>query len=279
MKMKKRFSKTARILLAVAAGISLIMPVVAFAESNLVITGSTTVLPIAQKCAEVFMQKNPGVNISVRGGGSGTGIASLLDGNTDIADASRAIKDKEIRKALEKGIEPKPTVVAKDGIAVVVNPSNSVNGLSISQIKAIYTGKITNWSAVGGPNKQIVVISRDSSSGTFETFNNLVLNKERVKPDALLQASNKAVATVVTTTPGAIGYVGLGYLSSEIKDIKVNGEKVTKQGVVDGSYPISRPLFMYTNGKPSGTAKKFLDFITGDQGQRIAEEVGYVGLK
>jgi len=250
------------------------------AESKrLVIQGSTTVLPIAQKASEVFMQKRPEVDISVRGGGSGTGIAALIDGICDIADSSRPMKKKEIIKAKEKGVNPEPHVVAMDGIAVIVHPSNPVNQLSLSRIKNIYTGKVSNWSQLGGKNQRIVVISRDVASGTYECFSKLALKKERVCPDALLQASNVAVAQTVKRTRGAIGYVGLGYLSSEVKALVVDGVEPSVETVLSGTYPISRPLFMYTNGKPKGLAKDFIDFVLSEGGQKIVGKQGFVSLK
>jgi phosphate transport system substrate-binding protein len=246
---------------------------------KIVIEGSTTVLPIAQKAAEVFMNSNPGADISVRGGGSGVGIASLIDGTCDIADASRAIKDSELDKAVANGRSPKAHVVAMDGIAVIVNPSNGVNALTKKQIMDIYTGKISHWKDVGGSDGKIVVISRDSSSGTFEAFGELVLKGAKVRPDALMQASNQAVASTVSRTAGAIGYVGLGYLSSSVKAVTVDGVMVSKETVLTGAYPVGRPLFMYTNGKPQGLAKDFIDYILSPEGQKLVEEEGFVGLK
>ncbi|MEA3328816.1 MAG: phosphate ABC transporter substrate-binding protein [Candidatus Omnitrophota bacterium] len=250
-----------------------------YADSNrLVIQGSTTVLPIAQKAAEVFMGKYRGSDISIRGGGSGTGIAALIDGICDIADSSRPMKKKEILKAKGKGINPKPHVVAMDGIAVIVHPSNPVNELSLSQIKDIYTGRISNWSGLGGKNQKIVIISRDVASGTYECFSKLALNKERVRPDALLQASNMAVASTVKRTEGAVGYVGLGYLSLEVKALAIDGVVPSVETVRNGKYPVSRPLFMYTNGKPKGLIKDFIDFVLSKEGQEIAKDQGFVAL-
>ena len=246
---------------------------------KIVVEGSTTVLPISQKAAEVFMNNNPGAEISVRGGGSGVGIASLLDKTCDIADASRAIKEAELDKAVSNGVTPKAHVIAMDGICVIVHPSNTVSALTRSQIKDIYTGKISNWSQLGGADEKIVVISRDSSSGTFEAFGELVLKGQKVRPDALLQASNQAVASVVSSTPGAVGYVGLGYVSSSVKALDVDGVKGTKETVLTNKYPIGRPLFMYTNGAPKGLAKQFIDFILSAEGQKIVDEEGFVALK
>jgi phosphate transport system substrate-binding protein len=244
---------------------------------KIVVAGSTTVLPIAQKAAEVFMNNNPGAEISVRGGGSGVGIASLIDGTCDIASSSRPIKDTELDQAVKNGRSPKATVVAMDGIAVIVHPSNGVNMLTKKQIKDIYTGTISNWKQVGGSDEKIVVISRDTSSGTFESFGELVLDKEKVRADALMQASNQAVA--VSSTPGGIGYVGLGYVSSSVKAVDVDGVKASEETVLSNKYPISRPLFMYTNGTPKGLAKQFIDYILSPEGRKLVEEEGFVGLK
>ncbi len=241
--------------------------------------GSTTVLPIAQAASEKFMNLNLDVNISVRGGGSGVGIASLIEGTCDIADASRAIKDKELKKAVEKGVDPVAHVVAMDGIALIVHLSNTIEGLTKEQIKAIYTGKVSNWSELGGIKKKIVVISRDSASGTYEAFNKLALDKEKVRPDALLSASNRAVATTVEKTPGAIGYIGLEYITPKVKAVEEGNVKCRKETVLSGKYPLSRPLFMYTNGKPQGAVKRVIDYILSEDGQKIVEQVGFVGLQ
>jgi phosphate transport system substrate-binding protein len=203
----------------------------------------------------------------------------LLDKSCDIADASRAIKEKELDKAVTNGVDPTANIVAMDGLAVIVNSSNSVSKMSKKQIKDIFTGKISNWSQVGGNDEKIVVVSRDTSSGTFETFLNLVLGGDKVRPDALMQASNQAVATTVISTPGAIGYVGLGFISSSVKAVEIDGVMPSKETVVSGKYSITRPLFMYTNGKPKGTVKDFIDFILNDEGQKIVEEEGFVALR
>ena len=247
-------------------------------EGQLVVQGSTTVLPIAQAAAEVFMQNNSQANISVRGGGSGNGIAALIEGTCDIADASRPMKVKEILLCQKKGISPVPHIVAMDGIAVIVHTSNPVQGLNIEEIKDIYTGKITNWKELGGKDLKIVVVSRDSSSGTFETFETIVLKGKKVIPESLAQASNQTVATVISTTKGAIGYVGLGYISNAVKALQVNGVIPEQETVVSGKYPISRPLYMYTDGAPQGVAKDFLEYICSEEGQKIVEEQGFVPL-
>ncbi|HPE45383.1 MAG TPA: PstS family phosphate ABC transporter substrate-binding protein, partial [Deltaproteobacteria bacterium] len=186
------------------------------AGKDITIKGSTTVLPVAQIAAEEFMDRNPGITISVQGGGSGVGIASLLDKTTDIADSSRKIKKEEIAKAQAAGVNPHEIVIALDGIAVVVHPANKVSALTKAQIKDIYTGKVSNWKEIGGPDAKIVTVSRDTSSGTYEAFETLAINKEKVRPDALTTASNQAVAQTVAQTPGAIGYVGHGYLTDKV---------------------------------------------------------------
>jgi phosphate transport system substrate-binding protein len=246
---------------------------------KLVIEGSTTVLPIAQKAAEVFMQQNSSADISVRGGGSGVGISSLIDGTCDIANSSRPIKDTELDKAVTNGKSIKAHVIAMDGIAVIVNPSNPVNALTKKDIKDIYTGKISNWSRSGGSDQKIVVISRDTSSGTFEAFGELVLDKQKVRPDAVMQASNQAIASTVAKTPGAIGYVGLGFIDSGVKALEINGVVPSKETVLNNKYPVGRPLFMYTDGEPKGLTKDFIEFIKSPDGQRIADEEGFVALK
>lgn len=269
-------------LVVIAMALSLMGGVV-FASEQLTLQGSTTVLPVAQAAAEQFMSENPDVNISVRGGGSGNGIAALIDGAVDIANASRFIKDKEAKAAFENGIYAVPHRVAMDGLAVVVHPNNPVKELTIEQLNKIYKGEIRNWKELGGPNKRIVVISRDTSSGTYEVWEEKVMHGERVTPEALLQASNGAVASIVAQTQGAIGYVGLGYVNETLKvvNVSVDGKKFvepTLTTVANGSYPIARALFMFTNGWPKGTAAQFINFVLSPAGQKIVKEVGFVPL-
>jgi len=246
---------------------------------TLVLTGSTTVLPIAQLCAEKFMDQHQDVNISVRGGGSGVGIAALIDGTCDIAMASRPMKTKELKSARGKGINPLATVIAKDGIAIIVHPTNPLSEITLAQLKDIYTGKISNWKDVGGKPGKIVVISRDVASGTFEVFKKIVLKGAKTRADALMLASNKAVATTVEKTPGAIGYVGLGYISSKVKALAVDGVEPTKETVVSGKYKLARPLYLYTDGKPTGLAEEFIDFVLSPEGQKIVDKIGFVPVQ
>jgi len=246
---------------------------------KLTMSGSTTVLPIAQACAEEFMNQNPNVNISVRGGGSSIGIKDIMAGTVEIGNASRDAKEKEINKAKESGIELYQNIVANDGIAVIVNPQNTITNLTIEQIQAIYTGKVTNWKELGGPDMNIVIISRDTSSGTYEVFYEIAMKKQNIVQNCIMVASNNAAVTSVKDTPGAIAYAGLGYLSSSVKPLQVNGVDPTFENVLSGAYPVSRNLNMYTNGAPKGITKTFMDFILSSEGQDIVEKQGFIKIK
>jgi phosphate transport system substrate-binding protein len=246
---------------------------------NLVIKGSTTVLPIAQKVSETYMQEHPGTKITISGGGSGNGIKAIIDGTTDIADSSRFIKDKEVKLAVEKGVYPVPFAVAYDCIVPVVHPSNSVKDLTLAQLKDIYQGKVKNWKEIGGPDRKVVVISRDTSSGTYEVWENKVMNKERVFPGALLQASNGAVLQAVAKNENAIGYIGLGYLNESVNATSVNGIMGSETTTLNGTYPISRPLYMFTNKWPEGEVANFIIYMLHPQkGQQLVKEAGFVPL-
>jgi phosphate transport system substrate-binding protein len=277
--MKNRISAAALLVILITAFIMAHAPISHAAGQPITVKGSTTVLPIAQAAAEVFMEKNPGIQVSVQGGGSGVGIASLLDKTTDVADSSRKIKTEEVDKAKASGINTNEIPIALDGIAVIVNQANPLKGLTREQIQGIYTGKISDWSQVGGKKMKIVVVNRDTSSGTYEAFEALALNKEKVRPDALTTASNQAVAQTVAQTPGAIGYVGIGYLSKKVKSVTVDRIACTRTTVLSKKYPLSRELYMYTNGAPAGDVKKFIDFVLSKEGKKIVEEEGFIGLK
>ncbi len=249
------------------------------AAGNIVIKGSTTVLPIAQKVAEAYMKENPKVSISLSGGGSGNGIKAIIDGTTDIADSSRFIKGKEVKLAVEKGVYPVPFRVAYDCIVPVVHPSNPIKDISMDQLKAMYKGEVKNWKDVGGIDKKVVVISRDTSSGTYEVWNKKVMKKDRVYPGALLQASNGAVAQAVAKNKYAIGYIGLGYLNKDVKALSISGIVGSEETTLDGTFPISRPLFMFTQGWPKGETVKFLNYVLHPaKGQKLVGEAGYVPL-
>lgn len=245
---------------------------------KIVIKGSTTVLPVVQAIAEVYMQERPETGISISGGGSGNGIKALIDGTCHIANSSRFIKEKEIRMAVDKGSYPVPHRIALDGIVPIVHPSNPIRNLTLAQLQDIYTGKIKDWSEVERPNHKIVVVSRDTSSGTYEVWEDKVMNKARVTPRALLQASNGAVVQTVAYNKWAIGYIGIGYLNKQVKAIEVNGIIATKDTVRIGKFPISRPLFMFTNGWPKEEVNSFINFVLSPAGQRIVEKIGYVAI-
>ena len=246
---------------------------------NIVIKGSTTVLPIAQKVAEVYMKDNPDVKISISGGGSGNGIKALIDGSTDIADSSRFIKQKEVKLAVENGRYPVPFAVAYDCIVPVVHPGNNIMNLTMAQLKDIYMGKIRNWKQIGGPDRPVVIISRDTSSGTYEVWYKKVMKKERVSPRALLQASNGAIVQAIAHNKNAIGYIGLGYMTGSVKALRVNNIEGSVETTLNGTYPISRPLYMFTQGWPKGDTLNFINYlIHPEKGQKYVSEAGYVPL-
>jgi phosphate transport system substrate-binding protein len=246
---------------------------------NLVIKGSTTVLPIAQKVVEAYMKQNPDVKITLEGGGSGNGIKALVDGTTDIANSSRFIKDKEVSQAVEKGRYPVPFAVAYDCIVPVVHPSNPLANITLEQLKKIYMGEIKNWKELGGSDNPVVVISRDTSSGTYEVWEERVLQGGRVFPGALLQASSGAVIQAVSKNKNAIGYDGIGYLNAEVKALKVENIAGSAETTLNGTYPISRALYMFTQGWPTGDTLKFINFVLHPQkGQKYVVEAGFVPL-
>ncbi len=258
--------------------IALLMASSSVFAGELIIKGSTTVLPIAQKAAEAYMAENPGVKISLSGGGSGNGIKAIIDGTADIGNASRFIKQKEVSLAGTKDVYPVPFRIALDAIVPIVNGKNTVAGLTRGQLKDIYLGKIKDWKEVGGTPGKIVVVSRDSSSGTFGVWKELIMGKERVIPSALTVPSNGGIVQAITTTPGAIGYVGLGYLTGEIKAVKVDGIEGSEENTLNGSFPISRGLFMFTKGWPEGETMDFISFILSRKGQDLVKEAGSIPL-
>lgn len=253
---------------------------VAQAQTAIRVDGSTTVLPAMQKMVEAYMKANSGVNITVSGGGSGNGIKAIIDGTTNIAMSSREMKDKELEAAKEKGNVVKPMVIAMDALAPIVNPANPVTDLKVEQLRDMFSGKIKNWKEVGGEDKEIVLISRDTSSGTYEAWQELVMGKDKVFPGALLQASSGAVLQVVGKNKAAIAYDGYAYVDKSVKALKVNGVEGSEKTVADKSYPVSRPLFIIVPEKASPEVMKFVDFIMSPAGgQKIIAEVGYFPVK
>ncbi|MBU1168244.1 MAG: phosphate ABC transporter substrate-binding protein [Proteobacteria bacterium] len=245
---------------------------------KLVLKGSTTVLPIAQKATEAYMALHPDTVITLSGGGSGNGIKAIIDGTATIGNSSRFIKDKEVKQAVDQNAYPVPHRIAIDCIVPIIHKNNPVSDLSKEKLRDIYTGKITNWKDVGGPDMKIVVISRDSSSGTFDAWKELVLDGERVTPAALTQPSNGGLVTQISGTKGAIGYIALGYINTDVKVVSVDGIKGSEQTAKNGRYTISRPLFMFTAGWPEGETLDFINFILSPKGQALVKEAGSITL-
>lgn len=253
--------------------------------------GSDTIVNLALAWAETYQAEHADVRISVTGGGSGTGIAALINGTVDIANASRKIKDEEIAEAQSKGVEPLEHIIARDAIAVIVNQENPVSELTLQQISDIYSGKITNWSEVGGEDRPIVKLSRETNSGTHVYFLETVLrlgNKEDktlFSTDTLLLPSSEGIISEVRSNPNAIGYDGLGYVPEDLKMIAIAEEAggayvlpaITT--VNDKTYPIARDLYMYTDGEPTGVVKDYLDWMLSAEAQEIVTELGFVPVK
>jgi phosphate transport system substrate-binding protein len=253
--------------------------------------GSDTMVNLALAWAEAYTAEHPEASIAVTGGGSGTGIAALINGTLDIANASREMKAEEIAQARARGIEPMEHTVARDAIAVVVHPDNPVDGLTIPQLAAIFTGKITNWQEVGGQNRPIVLLSRESNSGTYVYFLEQVVRQRDKESDALfssdtlLMPSSEGISNEVRQNPNAIGYDGLGYVTPDQKTVAVargvEGPyvKPSVETVNNASYPIARPLYMYTNGQPTGLIRDYLEWIMGLEGQASVQELGFIPLQ
>lgn len=273
----KTFSKMVATMMVAGMGIGV---AVAGDANSVVVDGSTTVGPVAKAFAEYYMGKHQNVNITVSESGSGNGAKSLINAACDVATMSRPMKNSEMKAAQDAGILPIEHVVALDGLAVIVHPSNARANLTMEQIRDIYTGKITNWRELGGADRKIVVISRDTNSGTYETFESLVLNGGKLRGDAEYVGSNGAIRQRVMSTESAIGYVGLAFTEG-VKVLQVNGVTPSAETVVAKTYPIARPLFMYTNGRTkAGTALDgYVNFYKTEEGKRMIEDIGYVPVK
>ena len=255
-----------------------LMSTISFASESVVIKGSTTVLPIIQEAVEAYMKANPNVRMSVSGGGSGEGIKAIVDKTTDIAMSSREIKKEEIELAKTRGVNPVEHVIAHDALIPIVHPKNKIANLSIDHLSQIYQGNIKNWKEVGGDDLKIVPISRDSSSGTFESWDHFVMKKTKVTPRAQMLASSGAVTTAISKNRYAIAYVGIGYLNKNVKPLSVNGIKGTAETVLSKKYLLARELYVYTNGEPKGETAKFIAFLKSKEGQKIVSKVGYVPM-
>lgn len=250
--------------------------------------GSDTIVNLALAWAEAYQGKHPDVSIAVTGGGSGTGIAALINKTVDIANASREIKAEESAEAQANGVDPIEHIIARDAIAVIVNPENPISELTLQQISDIYSGKINNWSEIGGEDRPIVRLSRETNSGTHVYFLETVLrlgdseSKTLFSTDTLLLPSSEGIIAEVRQNPNAIGYDGLGYVPDDLKMIAIATEEggayvlPSSKTVDNKTYPIARDLYMYTDGQPTGVIKEYLDWILSSEAQAIVEELGFV---
>jgi phosphate transport system substrate-binding protein len=259
----------------------LIMGISIFATETLVIKGSNTVFPIAQLWIEE-LKKQYDIRITLEGAGSSTGIAALFNGTADIANSSRWLKDKELVRMHEEGKYFVPFIIGYDGIAIIVNKKLNIESISLEELKDIYTGKIRYWAQLNPnlPKKPIVVYSRNTASGTFETFENIVLKGEKMSPTVRMVESTQLEIDSVKNNPYAIAYTGLGYVTEDVKILKVEKVMPTKATILSGEYPISRPLFMFidaTNGLPDrGPVKIYINFAVSKKGQELVEKAGYI---
>jgi phosphate transport system substrate-binding protein len=273
------------LLMAITASVVCAAP-----SGSLKIAGSTTVLPISQLWAERFMNKYPNASISVSGGGSGVGLSSLLNGSCDIANSSRAAKKKEIDTAKSRNMQLTATRLCKDGLAIIVHSSNDLSAISLPVLAGIYSGKTTSWRGAGGKSSaNIVVIGRDSSSGTFGYFQEAVLGNGPYAKDMLGLASNQAVAQAVAQSRNGIGYVGIAYAkefaeAGRVKILSVSNKAgataifPSDRTIENGTYPLFRYLYAYTMGKPRGLAGDFLKYCASKEGQAVVPESGYLPL-
>jgi phosphate transport system substrate-binding protein len=274
--MKSMFKKFLVALLIFSSNITL--------GQKVVIKGSDSVLPLSQKEAEQYMKTNKSVNISVVGGGSGVGIAALIDGTTQIAMTSRPIKMDEKLKLQAAGRQYKEVKIAYDALSIIVNPGNKVSQLTREQIEGIFTGKIKNWKELGGNDMKIVAYARETSSGTYEFFKEQLLNRKNYAATCLNMPASGAVIQSVSQTKGAIGYVGLAYLDKSVKAIGIStdkGKSYVKPSLLSAknkTYPIVRPLFFYYPTKSEAVVKPFIEYVTGKTGQGLVSQIGYISL-
>lgn len=249
------------------------------------IKGSDTLLPLSQEAAESYMKTNPNASVTVTGGGSGVGISALLEGTTDIAQASRKMKFDEKQKMEAKGSKAKEVIVAYDALAIIVNPANKVTNLTREQLEGIFTGKITNWKQVGGADMKIVPYSRETSSGTYEFLKESVLKNKNYMNGIMSMPATGAIVQSISQTPGGIGYVGLAYLNDKVKPIHVSydgGKTYVKPSVATAknkTYPVVRALYYYYDSKNEAKVKPFINFILSPAGQNIVKNVGFITLK
>jgi phosphate transport system substrate-binding protein len=252
----------------------------ALASAAVTVKGSDTMVILAQRWAEAYMKQSPAKKVQVTGGGSGIGIAALINGTTQIANASRPMKpaEKEKVRAASSGAAPAEIAVAKDGVAFYVHESNPVKSLTVEQLQGIYLGDIENWKQVGGPDARIVVYSRENSSGTYVFVKDEVLKGGDFTPRAQTLPGTAAVVNAVAKEKHGIGYGGGAYAKG-VRELQVNGVDPKLETIQSGKYPLSRDLYMYTRGAPAGEVKEFIDFCLSKAGQEIVSQVGYFPLK
>src|SRR6266496_2064206 len=248
---------------------------------RLVIKGSDTLgAKLVPQLAEQFKAQHPGTTFDIAAEGSTTGIAAIIDGTAQIGMSSRRAKTSEVGAAASRGKHMKPTIVAFDGIAVIVNSGSPIKSLTKKQVEQIFTGDVTDWSAVGGSGGKISIYTRNTSSGTYSEFKELAMKKRDYAPDSQKMAGNEQIASEVSKNPNGVGYVGLAYTkASGIKVAPIDGATPSKESVLGKSYPYARPTFFYTNGNPTGVVKDFIDFTVAPDGQKIVEQVGFVPIK
>lgn len=248
---------------------------------SLVIKGSDTLgAKLVPQLAEEFKAQHPGTSFDIAAEGSTTGFAALIDKTAAIGMASRPAKPEEVATATSKGVSLKSTTVAYDGIAVIVNSANPVTGLTKRQVEQIFTGEVTDWSAVGGAAGKISTYTRNTSSGTYAEFKELAMKKRDYAKDSQKLAGNEQIAAEVAKNPNGVGYVGLAYTKANgIKVVPIDGGTPSKESVLGNKYPYARPTFFYTDGEPTGVAKDFVEFTVSDAGQKIVEQVGFVPIK
>src|SRR4026208_644319 len=266
----------------IALSLALMATGIASAHADrLVIKGSDTLgAKLVPQLAEQFKAQHPGTTFDIAAEGSATGFAALIDKTAAIGMASRPAKPEEIANGKAKGVDLKEKIVAYDGIAVIVNTANSIKGLTKKQVEQIFTGEITDWSAVGGSGGKISVYTRNTSSGTYAEFKELAMKKRDYAADSQKLAGNEQIAQEVGKNPNGVGYVGLAYTkASGVRVVPIDGASPSKESVLAKSYPYARPTFFYTNGEPTGVVKEFIDFTVGPEGQKIVEQVGFVPIK
>jgi phosphate transport system substrate-binding protein len=271
--------KISRVIWAVAP--FLLMVIVLFSGcvredggKGLTIVGSTTVQPIVTRAAEVYALYNPDTKIGVQGGGSGTGIRMVGEGSVDIGASSRELNEYELLEHPDLVVHS----IAIDCITVVVHPSNPIKDLSIEQIRDIFAGNIKNFEDVGGPDREIVLVIREDGSGTRSTFEEIVMEDTEISDTALQKLASGAIRFTVAGNENSIGYLGIGYLDETVNAISVNGISPSKENIMGGEYLISRKLYLITGGEPQGDAKKFIDFILSEDGQKICEDEGFISV-